>query len=615
MGRFLVLVLTFLCAGVTLGWAQSPVQVGLVYDAQSLAKTPYARETYTSVLEEEGVPHVWLTMAEVLQHPPRELLTRFPSLIVPDALNVHMEPPMAERLRQYVHEGGNLAVIHDAGTRNQDGTFRIGGALLADVLGVAYLRYDTLRAAAYRLGRFRFKSPADARKFQVPPGKLVGLDLSGYLYGALEYPQAAAAVTQPDVQVFAAAPDGVPLLTLRRVGSGQALWVNCPLSYLKANSDDTPMRIVLRTFLFDLAPVPHLVNSPGGVGGMVVNWHVDSSLEHDYLAWFLHLGFARPTLRYEFDVTAGPDREKQGDRQGFDAAGRGRKLLLRLPPYGDIGAHGGWAHDWFAAGVTNGTLTDEQMAEAIRRNQVCLEQVIGKPVVTYAAPGEAHRPPFGTRTLERLGFCAYYTTADTGSPPNRTFFGKARLSAQVWAFPVTPMGRVASLEEMWNTHVRFSDIEKWHRELTDYLVEQRTIRLIYSHPYDLAPGSVRRVVTRLLDRLVSLEAQKKLTVQPMAFYARFMDRLVKTRMSLGRGADTCTVTLQNEEGLEGMCVAIPTSWVSSPVHVPADTSYELSGAYHYFTVRTHLTHVEWSFASPHSAGADRPSTANAARSR
>ena len=572
-----------------LGGPDESVQVGFVYDAKAPAERAFIRDAYESVLEEEGIPHRWVSTTDLLLRDGAETARRFVALVFPDGLAQQLPTGILDRTREYLQAGGSIAVVFDPGTRESSGAFRSGG-LLAELVGVQYLRYAPLREGSYRHGSIRFNDVRAATRWHIPAGKLDdGYALTGYAYGALVYPMAAAEVVAPDVESFAT-DQGEPVLSIRRYGQGQALWVNLPLGYLKANSDDFPLRQILRTFLYDIVEMPHLVPSPRGVGGLVINWHLDSRVEMDGIPILLRSGLVRPDLREDFHVTAGPDRDRPGDGLGFDACGRGEKLLRQLLPHGGIGSHGGWAHNWFSEGLLENRFSPSELAQLIRRNNDCLARVTGSPIRAYAAPAGVHPQPVATRALEQLGMLAYYYTGDSGSPPNRTFFDGHMVSRTVWAFPVTPNGRYASVAEMVEAGLSGAGIEAWLQGLLDFTVAERSIRLMYSHGYDMRDPVSRQAFQHFVARAAALQSRGVLTVETMVSFAEFLDRFLKTEYTFARADGQLVVNLVNPSGLRGIAFAVPASWVAAEFPVPAGlTRVSEPRGYHVFAVQPNET--------------------------
>jgi peptidoglycan/xylan/chitin deacetylase (PgdA/CDA1 family) len=567
------------------------VEVGLVYEPSALGRQRFIRDAYESVAQEEGIPHRWISTADLMLLDGRQIARRYLALVFPDGLVQSLPSGILDRTRQYMEAGGSIAVVFDPGVREPSGVYRSGG-LLADLVGVQYLRYQALGDQAYRQGTVQFDNAGDARAWHIPPGKFFeGLMLGGYAYGGLTYPMAATEPLSPHLQTFATDREDI-VLAVRPYGQGQALWVNLPLGYLKAYSDDMPLRLMLRTFLFDMVRVPHLIPSPGGVGGLVINWHIDSRIETEGIPNLLRSGLVRPALREDFHVTAGPDRDRPGDNLGFDACGRGEALLRQILPYGGVGSHGGWAHNWFSEALEQNRLTSSQIEAEIRRNNDCLARVTGTAIRGYAAPAGVHPQPTVTRILEHLGMRAYYYTGDTGSPPNRTFFDGRLVSNRVWAFPVTPNGRYAAIGEMVRAGMDPAGIDRWLQELLDYIVAERTIRLTYSHGYDMLNPASREAFRRFVDRAEELEQAGRLTVETMVYFADFMDRFVRTEFAFAREGSDLVVTLANPDGLHGISFAVPAGCV--PEALPADprlTHLRDPRGYHVFAVTAQDTRL------------------------
>lgn len=579
-----------------LAGTSAPLRVGLVYEPSALPSLAFVRDAWESVFREEGVPHTWVSTTDLSLLSGADAADRYLALVFPDALVRHMPADVAERVGEYLDAGGDVAVVYDPGIREPDGAFRSGG-LLAPYVGVEYLRYRQDPDRAYVEGNVHFATEELASEWGIPPGKLYrGEVVGGYAYGSLTYPMANAEVTATDLELIAES-DGVPVITLRDVGEGTAMWVNLPLGYLKAYSDDLPLRALMRTFLFDVAGVPHLVPAPGGIGGLVIDWHIDSAVEWEGIPSLIRNDLVRRGLPMQFDVTAGPDRDEPGDGLGFDACGKGREDLERLLAFGEVGAHGGWGHNLFSEGLEDRTLSRDEATELLALNVDCLVEVAGSPVRGYAAPNGVHPQPMMTELLEAEGVVGYYYTGDTGSPPNRTFFDGEMVSDRVWAFPVMPNGLFASIGEMVKNGRRPREIERWLRGTLDYAVQQRSIRLVYSHPYDLLPARYQRVFGRFLDRVEEERDRGALTVEPMSGYVAFLDRFLATRATFAQDGAGLTVVLENPGGLRDITVALPKEMVVEEAVVPDGVEVHAAGNEVLFTVTTDATRVEMRFGT------------------
>jgi hypothetical protein len=486
-----------------------------------------------------------------------------PAIIFPDFLLQHMPEETVEWVKDYLNNGGNLAVIYDVGIKKgqNDNIYR-DQALLSGIVGLNYITFNQYREKSYTTGQLKFNTKADADFFQIPPGKLSdNFVLSGYFYGGLNYPVARTrkCASAPPETVFAqtltAHGEQYPAIILKKYGRGNVLYVNLPLGYLKAYSDDLPLRAILRTFLFQIIKMPHLVNTNQGKGKLVINWHIDSNGEWKNISSAIASKYLDQELRSSIHITAGDFRDKPGDGFGFDACGRGKKFAQQYLPYGIIGSHGGWGNNWFADQQAKNRLWPYGIRRYIKKNKKCLESITAYPILEYSAPVGVHPQPVTTKILENMGFNSYYYTGDGGSAPNRTFIYGKMVSEKVIAFPIIPKGKFASLYEMKKAGVAEKDVQKWLTDLVDYVIEKRTTRLFYSHLNDVF--EYPQAVSNFLQYAKIKQASGELQVEPMSEIASFFLRFIKTQYTFRYHKHDLSILLKNAEGLKGITVAVP----------------------------------------------------------
>ncbi len=577
------------------------LKVLVVYNPESPGYQTSVANAYRSVLEEEGIPFKFVTPAALLARTcEKSILATRPAVIIPDGVAAFLPSDAALWLKDYLLFGGNVLLVYDGGTRNHAGAFLDQG-LFTDLLGINYVTYKTLRANAYTRGSLRFTSAESSKFFQIPSGKtLINNALSGYEYGSLDYPIARNETLRSldDTQLFAhtVAEDGTayPGLVLRSCGQGQLLYINMPLGYLKAHTDDLPLRAVLRTFLFQMVRIPHLMNTPYGKGGLVINWHIDASIDWISIPYMERNGYLRKDIDYSLHITAGDFRDEPGDKLGFDAAGKGQPYVQDILKYGAIGSHGGWAHNWFGWELKAGRLSAEQEEEYIKKNTAALETITKYKIVEYSAPIGYHPQPITTQILERMGFNSYYYTGDSGSAPNRTFVDGLPVSEKVIAFPIVPCGKAASFLEMKQAGVSEKQATQWLRDMVDYVIDNRAVRLIYSHPYDipLYPGPL----LSLLDYAQAKTREKRLTLKPMSYFAAFMQRCLKTDCRFEVGGSDMSVTMRNKDGLEGITVALPKTRYT--IQETTGLVIEQDNEYYYLTCTGNSCETRLKFVRP-----------------
>jgi len=573
------------------------IRILLVYHPDYLKEAPHILAAYESVLQEEGVPYESLDVYQLISIKAGEAAKRVPAIILPDTILQGVPPEFSEWTKQYLSQGGNVAIIYDAGTKHQKGYY-LQRAAFTDLAGINYMTFDTEGGKALDRGHIRFTSEESRIFFQFPLGKTIDrLTISGYGYGALDYPIARNESIRdlPEKNIYAyavtAANRKFPAILLSDYAQGKVLYIDLPIGRMKADSaDDLPLRAILRTFLFDVLGIPHIMNVESGRGGVVINWHIDSAVEYNTLPQMQQMALLRKNIASSFDITAGDFRDNPGDGLGFDACGKGRPLAEMMKEYGSIGSHGGWGHNWFAKNIEDGIFKEKEIRENIVKNNKCLETITGYKIAEYAAPVGVHPQPVTTRILEDLGIVAYYYTGDTGSGPNRTFYAGKMVSEKVIAFPIMPFGRSASLYEM-NVLDKKKDgnVSEWLSDILAYAARNRTIRLVYSHPYDIKhyPGAVKA----FMDKVEAMQQDKEIAVRSMSDFAHFFLRFLKTTYTFHRKGNGLSVTLTNPEGLVGISVAIPKKLYNPP----AEREYTITedGEYFYVTISANDTKLSF----------------------
>jgi hypothetical protein len=539
--------------------AERSVRVALVYTPGGGTEAQQVRAAYSETLLENGIPFDWLASTDLALFDGEALAESYAAIVFPDTINRRVSEDAAADLIAFASLGGSVAVVGDAGSRTQDGTYR-PGSLFTEISGVDSLLYNSLRSKAFGRGYLHFANAASATRWSVPAGKIDDGDLASYGYGPLDYPYAKAAIVAGSVRVDADN-GNTPLLTVRNIERGRVAYVALPLGYLRTHSDAFPMKMLV-SFLTRSGKVPHLVAAPDGVGRLVVDIHIDSSNEFLGIPNLRRHGLLRHDVPMEFDVTAGPDLNFTGDKLGFDACGRGKPFLRTLMAYASrIGSHGGWAHNEFAANVESGHDTPAEVRRLIDRNDRCLQSVTGVPVRSFAAPVGVHPQPMMTHVLDDLGIIGYYYTGDTGSPVERPFYDGTLVSSKSWAFPIMPLGSLASVAEMRRAHISPQGVERWMDGTANYAANQRGIYLLYTHSYDLLYPGYSAAMGRFLNHAAALARAGKLRTTNMVSAAEFMNRFVTTTASFTRSADGVHVRLYNPHGLREIAFAVPTAWI------------------------------------------------------
>jgi hypothetical protein len=561
-------------------------KVVIAYNKVYMKKNGFILNAYQSVFEEEGIPWKAVEISSLTTTSAKKLAKTKPVVIFPDGLLQSMPDTTLTWVKEYLDNGGSVAIIYDPGVKTPKGYFR-DQAVLADIVGLNYITYKQNKEKAYSKGFIKFNSKEKSTFFQMPPGK-VDEDgfLSGYIYGHLQYSFARTELTQaiPEENIFAriVTPDGdeYPAFVIKRYGKGNVLYVNLPLGYLKGYSDDLPLRETLRTFLFQVVGIPHLMNTENGLGSLVINWHIDSNIEYPKIPDAIKNNILNKSLRCSIHITAGDFRDQAGDGFGFDACGRGKESTKMLLSYGAIGSHGGWAHNWFADNLNKNALSPEKIEYYIRKNKTCLEGIAGYPLLEYSAPEGVHPQPETTLILQNLGFNSYYYTGDNGSAPNRTFIYGRMVSPEVIAFPVISLNQNASLYEMKENGIEEDKVQKWLFDCIDYMINNHTTRLFYSHLHDV--DNYPNTVQSFLKYAAQKQAEGKLKVAPMSEIAGFFKSFLMTEYSFRVEDGDLHISLKNSAGLKGITIAVPKNKYQAVKNIDIDLNQD--SKYYFLTV-------------------------------
>jgi hypothetical protein len=418
-------------------------------------------------------------------------------VILPDTIHERASDILVNAVRAYVAGGGNLMLVYDAATESLAGFYAKDQAPLSDLAGVKYALYGPLAEHMIESGDVSGTIAAmDA--LGVPPGKYYPLgppgipaadntqtvELRRYEYGDLEYPSF---VTTGDYagRVLLRSRAGV-VAGYDRYGQGSVLFVNLPLEFLARYTDGLPLHSFLTFYATKVLSLPCLMAVPDGIGGFVLDWHVDYAGAIKPLEELNSWTMAEQGP-YSVDVTAGPDDNAIGDKEGLDLLHNpaAQALIRRYEQSGyEIGSHGGWLHNYFAAHLNDTNAAP--MQQYLELNNEAVAKVTGKPVREYSAPVGNH-PQWVTEWLERHGVVAYYFTGDTGMGPTLGYRRGQRVGTTIWAFPILHLDQAATFEEMPKYGYPDAIVAQWLEGVTDFVVNHRQVRLIYFHP----PGILR----------------------------------------------------------------------------------------------------------------------------
>ncbi|MHB1680284.1 MAG: polysaccharide deacetylase family protein [bacterium] len=549
------------------------IRVFLVYGS---SLTPYGTSVlsaYKSVLKEEGVPFKVISYSDLISFNPHSLSKNIPAVIFPDAADEELPSSMEFWAENYLKNGGSVAVVLNAGIKSKEG-FYLKKGVFSKIIGLNYEPDSKTRNKSYvkvveALLRFRNKSSMDF--FQIQEGDTMHRFLSGYKYGPLSFPMTETAglkLSDKNIYAYGVKKNGkeFPAVVLTPYGRGQILYADLPLGYLKGYaSSGILIKDILRTFLFKIVRMPHLVYAPYGKGGLVVNWHIENYLVSKSIPYMLKNRLLRKNLKFSFDISAGSFEDRPGDERGVDACGKNRVYIKMLLPYGTIGTDGGWTHNWWYRKVLSGKLDERQMYDLIKKNNKCLQSITGYKITEYMPSEGVFPQPVSTKILRKLGMIATYYTGSIGSGPTRVFWNGKMISRKVIAFPVSIDGDVASPRGLRKANKSNAEVLSWQKSIVNYCIKNRVIRLWYSHPYDIRIYHYLKAMKFFTDYIEKKQNQGKLLVRPMAYFAKFMLRFLKTKYSFVSSKNgSIALFIKNKEGLKGITVALPKNQIRKP---------------------------------------------------
>jgi hypothetical protein len=479
----------------------------------------------------------------------------YAGIILPDHVHTVVGEILYHELHDYVEQGGKLMLVYDAGTKSQNNTYFPGKAIFSNMAGIDYALYDRLRDKTIALGAL-LGTQENLDMLQIPPGKYMPATklrnphplladrkpmaggwhtITGYGYQKFQYPgfvsgsayRGQALLLSPAIGLAAG---------YQPYGKGGTLFVNLPLGYLKGRTDGALLHGFLKYFSVNLLNLPILSPVPNGIGGLIMNWHIDSNAALKPIQDIEALGIYSQGP-YSIHITAGPDTRKFNDGLGLNVPKNPafQKWIRDEVKRGNtIGSHGGWIHDYFGKNVSDDNRKDFERFLVL--NKQALEEVSGTPMLEYSAP-VGNQPEWVTSWLEDQGFLAYYFTGNTGMGPTRSYRDGRLTHKRIWSFPILAYKDVAAFEEMHENKLTPEEVTKWLVGVADFTVRHRVARLIYFHP----PGMM--FYPRAMRAWLSHTAGMKRGKSPFQWYTmtdltQFLNAREKVTWKTDRESDT-----------------------------------------------------------------------------
>ena len=500
-------------------------------------------------------------------------------VILPDSIHQQASDLFIATLRRFVAEGGKLMLVYDAGTFSLNDSYAARRSRLSDLAGVDYALYDTLGDKTIQWSSVKGTS-AIVGEMEIPPGKYypfasetnasdsaraakgsspAEVELRRYKYGELLYPSFVTS-GQYSGKILFQSKVGI-VAGEHAYESGSVFFVNLPLGYLKANTDGLPMHAFLKYFAKQILSLPYLEPVPDGIGGLVLNWHVDSNAAIKPLQQMNTWSLLKQGP-YSIHITAGPDAMAIGDGRGFDVEHNliSQGLIRKYEGLGyEVGSHGGWIHNYFASHVDKDDPKTLEQFLALNKN--ALEHATGKAVTEYSAP-DGNQPAWVTHWLESHGFVAYYFTGDTGMGPTQGYRGGTREGENIWAFPILHLDRAAGFEEMTSEGYSDSEVARWLDAITEFATDHQSVRLVYFHP----PGilAYQRIVEKWLQQTAHLRDNGTFRWYTMTELANFLNSRKQVEWKVSRHGKVMSIDASHPQSLEHETWHLPSDKFAEP---------------------------------------------------
>ncbi len=476
-------------------------------------------------------------------------------LIFPDKINQFLPYDYYFVVKKFLEYGVNVFLSYDVGVKDRYDNY-LKECIFSDLLGLNYITYEKKKENSYLLDQVRILEP---KFLGFPTFRLDNDIIVGYKYTKkLYYVANVEKLNEKGLIVLAKTENyNLPFIVYKKYSNGILYYVNTPVGYLKANSDDLILRVNLKTFLYKICKISSVLNITGCKPCIIINYHLDSNIDWKSIEFLYNNGYFTKNIKNSFHITAGDFRDREGDGLGFDACGKGKKYVEIIKDYGEIGSHGGWAHNYFSYTILyNSERIDlhDFIRNYIKKNNECLESIVKYKIKEYSAPNGVYPQPISTKILEELGMNSYYYVGDLGSQPNLTFYNNQVVSNKVLAFPVIPYKTIVSLGEMKKRNVPEEEVENFLKSIIDYVIENETVRLYYTHPYDVLeyPNAYKKFLNYL-----ELEIERgKIQTLTMDEYAKFFFRFLKTEFDIKQQQNSIFVSLYNNDSLEGISFRI-----------------------------------------------------------
>ncbi len=538
----------------------------VIYNPYSIGKNDYILKAYESVLTEEGIDYLLLSSELFIKKYSFLKKDNIKGIIFPDTINQYLPYDIIFIIKDYLKNSGNIFLVYDVGIKNLKGKY-LKESIFSNILGINYITYEQKKENSFIIDQIKILNP----DFIYFP--LSKLDKNYNIISKYKYKDAFYYLSNIEIKnnnfmnykIIAKSYNyEIPFILIKKYNKGNIYYVNTPLGYLKAYSDDLILRSNLRAFLKRICNTIYISKLPRNIPSLVLNYHLDANSDWKSIEYMIKNNLLDKEIKGSFHITAGDFRDKEGDKLGFDALNKGKKYVEILKEYGEIGSHGGWAHNYFSYHIIynpNDPNLYKFIKEYIQKNNEALEKIVGYKIVEYSAPNGAHPQPLNTKILEELNMICYYYTGDMGSCPNLTFYNGQKVSDKILAFPVFPYRNLVSLGEMKRNNIPNQEVKNFLKYIIDYIILSENIILYYTHPYDIFyyPNEYKFFIRYLKQKI----KENKIQALTMKEYTEFFFRFIKTKYEYNIDNNKIYFEIYNPYSLKDISIIIPKNYANN----------------------------------------------------
>lgn len=419
--------------------------------------------------------------------------------------------------------------------------------------------------------------------------------ISGYVYGFLTYPSFVTQGTYTGTTILTSPTFGL-VSGYNTYGNGGVLFVNLPLAYLDGQTDGMLIHGYLHYFGTQMLNLPSLSPLPKAMAGLVFNWHFCAGDQIQPAQTLKNLGVWN-NGPFSLVITAGPDEATFGDGNGVNLANNptAQNLVRYFLSKGHrVGSHGGWIHDYWGANASETNQSTFQQYLVL--NHQAVMAATGQPDVEYAAP-EGNTPTWSVNWLESNGFNGYYFTGHTGSAPTRAYRNGALLNPGLWAYPVMPFGKYATFEEFQQYAVPTSDVNNWYAALMNFVVANRTSRLIYAHP--LGASSYTSTLSAIFSQANTLKLLGQFKWYTMSDITVFDRARLNVTWSATDTGSSWAFAASHPTSLTNMTWLLPKAAYAQPVVTQGSASVVTTDSTNWLVIANNGTSLKFTSAKVH----------------